>query len=81
MTVAHEYNRQDALNDIAHVLGMPPADLPDGVNLSDAGMDSLRTMALVEKWREAGFEHIDFVTLATDPTLDSWLAALFEPAA
>ncbi|MCW4354186.1 phosphopantetheine-binding protein [Hoyosella sp. YIM 151337] len=81
MTVAHEYNKQDARNDIAGVLGVSPDDLAEGVNLSDAGMDSLRTMALVEKWREAGFAHIDFVTLAADPTIDSWLAALFDQAA
>ncbi|QLY33185.1 phosphopantetheine-binding protein [Nocardia huaxiensis] len=62
--------------DVATALGVDPAELTGDANLLDAGLDSVRIMSLVEKWRAAGYEHIDFPTLASDPVLSSWIEAL-----
>ncbi|MBE2997578.1 acyl carrier protein [Nocardiopsis sp. HNM0947] len=55
----------------AEALGIPPEEIEEGVSLLDQGMDSIRLMSLVEKWREYGVE-TDFVALAEDPTLQAW---------
>lgn len=65
--------RADLLADIAAVLDVPPEELNEDVNLLDAGLDSLRLMSLVEKWRSEGFAEADFVALASDPLLGSWI--------
>ncbi|UGT45483.1 phosphopantetheine-binding protein [Nocardia yamanashiensis] len=67
---------QWAIDDVATALGVDPAELTLDTDLLDAGLDSVRIMSLVEKWRAAGHEHIDFPTLAGDPVLRSWLEAL-----
>ncbi|WP_280439208.1 phosphopantetheine-binding protein [Nocardia cyriacigeorgica] len=64
------------VDDIAAALGVPADELAIDTNLLDAGLDSVRIMSLVEKWRAAGHEQIDFATLAADPVLGSWLDAL-----
>lgn len=69
-------DRQQLIGDVAAALGVDPAELAEDTNLLDAGLDSVRIMSLVEKWRSAGHEDIDFPTLASDPTLSSWLEAL-----
>ncbi|MBF6132246.1 isochorismatase [Nocardia otitidiscaviarum] len=68
--------RARVIADVAAALGVDPAELTDETNLLDAGLDSVRIMSLVETWRSAGFEHIDFPTLASDPVLGSWIEAL-----
>ncbi|WP_413805560.1 amino acid adenylation domain-containing protein [Streptomyces sp. OE57] len=56
---------------VADVLGLPPASLAAGDNLISRGLDSIRTMALVGRWRAAGAE-VDFAALARRPTLAAW---------
>ncbi|RDI50179.1 phosphopantetheine-binding protein [Nocardia mexicana] len=68
--------RQRVIDDVAAALGVGPGELSAETNLLDAGLDSVRIMSLVEKWRSAGHEHIDFPTLASDPVLGSWLDVL-----
>ncbi|MGV9409851.1 phosphopantetheine-binding protein [Nocardia sp. NPDC003693] len=68
--------RQYVIDDVATVLGIDPAELTPETNLLDAGLDSVRIMSLVEKWRADGHAHIDFPTLASDPVLASWFEAL-----
>ena len=55
----------------AEALGIPPEEIEEGESLLDQGMDSIRLMSLVERWREYGVE-TDFVALAEDPTLQAW---------
>ncbi|MFE3443598.1 phosphopantetheine-binding protein [Nocardia sp. NPDC059180] len=69
-------DRHFIVDDIAAALGVPAAELTIDTNLLDAGLDSVRIMSLVEKWRAAGHEQIDFASLASDPVLGSWLDAL-----
>ncbi|WP_199537226.1 phosphopantetheine-binding protein [Spongiactinospora gelatinilytica] len=57
--------------DVAEVLSAPAADIPEEENLLDRGLDSIRVMTLVERWRAAGVE-TTFVELAEQPTLSDW---------
>ncbi|MGK5637456.1 phosphopantetheine-binding protein [Streptomyces sp. URMC 126] len=63
-------------HDVADVLGEDPADLPDDEDLRDLGLDSIRLMSLVERWRARGLA-ADFTELAeAEPTLRGWHALL-----
>ncbi|MCP3099469.1 isochorismatase family protein [Myxococcus sp. K15C18031901] len=61
--------------DVAELLQVAPAELSDVDNLLERGLDSIRLMSLVERWRSAGSE-VTFVELAERPTLDEWCALL-----
>lgn len=67
---------QQALADIAEVLYVEPAELDHNADLRDQGIDSVRIMELVEKWRRAGVEKIDFIALAEDQRIEHWLEVL-----
>lgn len=57
--------------EVAALLAVPAADLPEDDNLLYNGLDSIRLMSLVERWRRAGAT-ISFVELAEQPTLAQW---------
>ncbi|MFY1638088.1 phosphopantetheine-binding protein [Solwaraspora sp. WMMB335] len=57
--------------DIAELLGDDAGPIDDEDNLLDAGLDSIRIMALIERWRQRGVE-VDFLQLAEEPTLAAW---------
>ncbi|MGH3241709.1 MAG: phosphopantetheine-binding protein [Spirillospora sp.] len=61
--------------DVADVLGLDPGAVADDLQLTDQGMDSIRLMTLVERWRADGAD-IDLVDLAERPTIAQWLALL-----
>lgn len=56
---------------IATLLDVNPADLQEDDSLLDWGLDSIRIMSLVERWRGAGVE-LNFMALAENPTLEAW---------
>lgn len=60
--------------DIADLLGVEPAELDGDADLQDLGLDSMRIMSLVERWRAAGATGLEFADLAEDPRLDRWTA-------
>lgn len=64
--------------DVADVLYAEVTDLDRESDLRDQGMDSVRVMELVEKWRGDGIEGLDYVVLAEDQRLTRWLAVLAE---
>jgi bifunctional isochorismate lyase/aryl carrier protein len=68
-------SRQQVRADVAEVLLEPSLAIGDDDNLLDRGLDSIRLMSLVERWRSAGAE-ISFVDLAERPTLADWYALL-----
>ncbi len=68
--------RDRFIQDVAEVMGVPAAELSTDTNLLDAGLDSVRIMQLVEKWRSEGHETVDPMMLAGDPVLESWLEVL-----
>jgi aryl carrier-like protein len=53
------------------VLGEPAGEIGDHDNLLERGVDSIRLMSLVERWRELGYE-TSFVDLAQTPTVAAW---------
>ncbi|MDX6740072.1 phosphopantetheine-binding protein [Actinocorallia sp. A-T 12471] len=61
--------------DVAEVLYVTPADIQDDTHLIDQGMDSIRLMTLVERWRADG-ARIEFVDLADQPTVTQWFELL-----
>ncbi|TKR56770.1 phosphopantetheine-binding protein [Allopusillimonas ginsengisoli] len=57
--------------DIARMLHEDPADIADDDNLMDLGLDSMRTMTLASRWRDAGAA-IEFSEMALNATLQHW---------
>ncbi|MFE9097119.1 phosphopantetheine-binding protein [Streptomyces sp. NPDC007264] len=62
--------------DVADVLGEDPADIPDDESLFDHGLDSVRLMSLVERWRREHGAEISFVDLADRPAIEAWAPLL-----
>lgn len=67
---------EQALADVADILYVEPAELDHDADLRDQGMDSVRIIELVERWRRAGVKKVDFIVLAEDQRLSRWLAVL-----
>jgi len=61
--------------EVAQLMQMPAADLRVDDNLLHAGLDSIRLMSLVERWRRGGAS-ATFVDLAERPTLADWWSLL-----
>ncbi|MER7081971.1 Aryl carrier domain-containing protein [Saccharopolyspora kobensis] len=66
---------EEVREQVAELLYEDPAELTDEENLIDWGLDSVRIMTLVEKWRRLGVQ-ITFADLAERPTLAEWWAVL-----
>ncbi|QNG21542.1 isochorismatase [Rhodococcus triatomae] len=64
--------REQIRGDVAEVLGVPLTDIEDTANLLDEGLDSIRAMTLVERWRSGGTD-VDLVDLVAEPTIDAWV--------
>ncbi|WP_262697423.1 MULTISPECIES: non-ribosomal peptide synthetase [Streptomyces] len=62
---------------LSEVLGLPPETVPETDNLISHGLDSIRVMALVGRWRSAGVE-VDYAELAKEPTVGAWTRLLAE---
>jgi bifunctional isochorismate lyase/aryl carrier protein len=68
----------DALrSEVGLLLDVPADELFDDENLLYAGLDSIRLMSLLERWRRAG-AITTFVELAERPTLADWWRVLAE---
>ncbi|WP_424186744.1 phosphopantetheine-binding protein [Actinokineospora sp. G85] len=58
--------------DVADLLGLEPAEVAPDADLLDLGLDSMRMMSLVERWRAAGATDLEFADLAEEPRLGRW---------
>ena len=58
--------------DVADLLGVEPAEVGADADLLDLGLDSMRIMSLVERWRAAGATGLEFADLAEEPRLERW---------
>lgn len=63
-------------HDVADVLGENPADIPVDENLVDYGLDSVRVMTLLERWRREHGVRAGFADLAEQPAVEAWAALL-----
>lgn len=61
--------------DVLAALDDPPATLGDDDDLLDLGLDSIRLMALVGRWRQAGLSIATEDLIEAEPTLAGWWAA------
>jgi len=64
-------NPQALRAQVAALLEVPATELLDDENLMYSGLDSIRLMSLLERWRRAGAV-TTFVELAERPTLADW---------
>ncbi|MFD7619383.1 phosphopantetheine-binding protein [Streptomyces sp. NPDC059802] len=67
--------------DVAELLDCDPAGIAPDENLVDLGLDSVRIMALVGRWRAAGAVTLEFPDLAEQPELAHWTTLLTGNAA
>ncbi|MEP9392467.1 MULTISPECIES: phosphopantetheine-binding protein [Gordonia] len=73
--------RERIIGDIADILELPASEITDETNVLDIGLDSVRLMSLIERWRAAGAVQADLVALASDPVVGSWVRELTAAAA
>lgn len=66
--------------DVAELLGREPNALDPQENLLDLGLDSIRIMSLVERWRAAGAA-VEYPDLAERPELAHWITVVTGGAA
>ncbi|GAU66005.1 hypothetical protein SSP35_02_03740 [Streptomyces sp. NBRC 110611] len=62
--------------DVADCLGEDPADIPVDDNLVDWGLDSVRIMTLLGRWRREHGVQADFADLAEQPAIEAWAPLL-----
>jgi bifunctional isochorismate lyase/aryl carrier protein len=62
--------------DVAELLYQDPAEIADTADLVESGLDSIRIMTLVERWRTDAGVRISFVELAESPTVAAWWTLL-----
>ncbi|NSC20207.1 isochorismatase [Streptomyces albus subsp. chlorinus] len=67
---------QQIREDVAASLGEDPADIPLDGDLADLGLDSVRLMALLERWRREHGVRADFADLAETPAIEAWVPLL-----
>lgn len=70
-TQQQSLNLEQMRNEIAQILHEDPAEIRDDDNLIDLGLDSIRAMTLLTRWREAGLR-LDFADMAACPELGHW---------
>ncbi|MER6444400.1 phosphopantetheine attachment domain protein [Streptomyces venezuelae] len=75
MSTAPSFTLDRLVRDVADVLYTEPSDVSLEEDLLDQGLDSIRLMSLVEKWRAEG-ARVSFVDLAERPTLRQWAELL-----
>ncbi|WP_432570969.1 phosphopantetheine-binding protein [Kineococcus sp. SYSU DK005] len=59
--------------DVGRLLGCDGAAIDPEEDLLDRGLDSVRLMTLVERWRAAGLGGVEFADLAEQPRLSAWV--------
>ncbi|MFF7404291.1 phosphopantetheine-binding protein [Streptomyces murinus] len=62
--------------DVADLLGCAPSEIAPDDDLRDLGLDSVRLMTLVERWRADGAAELELPDLAERPELAHWQTLL-----
>ncbi|WP_131732593.1 non-ribosomal peptide synthetase [Actinomadura formosensis] len=69
--MAQSMDAADLRRDVAELLYLSPDELAEDQDLFAMGLDSVRLLALVERWREHGVD-VSLIDLAERPTLAAW---------
>jgi aryl carrier-like protein len=69
--MAERLTAESVRADVAALLYVNADEIAEGDDLFESGLDSIRLLTLLEKWREAGVV-VSFVELAEQPTLADW---------
>ncbi|MEU9356700.1 phosphopantetheine-binding protein [Streptomyces sp. NPDC047973] len=64
------------LGDVAEILGCDTSEIGPEDNLYDLGLDSVRLMTLIERWRSAGAHQLELPDLAERPEIAYWSTLL-----
>lgn len=67
--------------DVAELIGCDPTEIEPEENLTDLGLDSVRTMVLIDRWRAARAASLEYADLAEQPELAHWTELLTGRAA
>ncbi|MER7230195.1 phosphopantetheine-binding protein [Streptomyces olivaceus] len=62
--------------DVAEIIGCDVSEIGPGDDLFDLGLDSVRLMTLVERWRSAGAPGLELPDLAERPEVAHWITVL-----
>ncbi|RZI86537.1 MAG: isochorismatase family protein [Rubrivivax sp.] len=73
---SHHASLQALLAEVAQLLEVPDSDLHVEDNLIDMGLDSIRLMSLVTRWRKLGLP-VTFGQLAEQPSIQAWWDMLY----
>ena len=73
--MSNTVDRDQIVRVVAELLCPHRQNLGDDADLGDEGLDSVRLMTLVERWRGAGAD-ADFAELAEEPTINAWVQVL-----
>lgn len=71
MGARDELTLESIRSDVLEILEADAGEISDDDDLIDVGLDSIRVMHLVERWRARGAE-VSFVQLAEVPTITGW---------
>ncbi|EHY87738.1 phosphopantetheine-binding protein [Saccharomonospora azurea] len=61
--------------DVAELLGRDPGSIDPEESLLDLGLDSIRIMSLIDRWRAAGAT-VEYPDLAERPELAHWISVV-----
>ncbi|MFW0785673.1 phosphopantetheine-binding protein [Gordonia sp. CPCC 206044] len=75
-TTGSTLTRDRIISDIAEILQISTDEIGDETNVLDVGLDSVRLMSLIERWRAAGAVKADLVALASNPVVGAWVREL-----
>ncbi len=62
--------------DVAEIVGCDISEIGPDDNLFDLGLDSVRLMTLIERWRSAGAPELELPDLAERPEVSYWIDLL-----
>lgn len=68
-------SKDDIIAAVSEQLQIPVTEIDLTDDLLMLGLDSVRLMSLVGKWKSEGVQ-VNFIDLAVQPTLESWIEKL-----
>ena len=70
--------RDQIVGDLAEVLDIAPGEIADDTNVLDIGLDSVRLMSLIERWRAQGAHRADVILPGATLTFNTGAPEIME---